>query len=265
MRAKDSAMASDQEKSTEAELRDALRQSAAGPVTRIDTETVLRRVRARRIPKQFAASTVGVLAVAGIFALGVSTLPPLHFGQSGASHSDAFVSAPESMQDDATGGSASEPADPATLTCGSPAVAAANNSSGLQFLVDFPDSAPADGRSVDGKVTVANTGAIPVSGWLQFPATLSVSHDGIIVWLSNPVPDSHAIHVDLVPGQNLSYDAVLTTVHCTPGTSGGASAQASPLPPGSYDIAAIIRFIPDGAPADEALVLGGPVESIRLR
>lgn len=260
---------------SESELRDAIRSSADITTTGIDTDAVLRKVRARRVPKQLAFSSLSVLAVVGVAAIGITTIPSLLPGQNAGSDTAMMATAPESAQGDAAGDSQATFSDPhaaSSNTCGMPTIYSGPDSSGLVLVVNFPDSPPADEALADegevrGTVSLTNSGSVPVSGTTALSPTITVSHDGITVWHSHGAIASVAVQVMLDPGQSYSYDAYFAPVKCGPEdeVDGQFRDSLPPLTAGVYEISAELLFVPDDAGAGESILVGGPPQDIMLR
>lgn len=264
--------------SSESELRDAMRSSADIPTTGIDTESVLRRVRARRISKKFAVSSMSVLAIAGVATLGVATLPSLQTGHGGASTAQMMASAPESSQGDANGGS--QKLFNARLNdgnlCGMPTQRPERNSAskngstpestGLTLSVSFPTSAPARGNDVRGTVTLTNSGTTHVSGTTGSIPVITVSRDGVTVWHTNGPSITQVTPIELDPGQSHSYEAVFTPIECGPQDEPDQFREnLPPLANGIYEVSAQLLFISNSDVPGGSVLVSGPPTSIGLR
>lgn len=255
---------------SESELREAMRSSAGSPATGIDTDAVVRRARARRVPKQIAFSSLSVLAIAGIATLGISMLPSLHPGQGGDSSSSIAANAPESSQEAGADDSALKSFGANDLTqnlCGSPTATTAPSSAGLTLEVNFPDTSVANGQDVTGTVTLTNTGASSVHGTTVVSPSIVVSRDGITVWHSNGAMIAMAVDVDLEPGKSFTYDAHFTPVECGPedDADGVFRDNLPALPAGHYVVSAEIVFVPRDANVGHNILVGGPAQIIELR
>lgn len=255
---------------SESELRARLHSSANSTTTGIDTETVLRKVRARRVPKQLAFSSLSVLAVVGVATFGITALPSLLPGQNAASDTAMMATAPESVQDDAAGESQAKTSEArwaSVNSCGTPTIVSGPDPSGLALTVDFPDSPPAGDAEVIGMVSLTNSGTVPVSGTTAPSPTITVSSDGMTVWHSHGEMTSVAQHVSLDPGQSYFYDAYFTPAECGPEdeVDGQFRDTLPPLAAGAYTVSALLSFVPDDADAGESILVGGPPQAIRLR
>lgn len=255
--------------SSESDLRKAFRESANAHATGIDTDAVVRRARARRAPKQFALVSVSALAVAGVVALGVATLPSLSLGESGASDSGVMTALQEPPNNDAAGGAAEKFSDSrvgASHLCGFPTSVTGPNPAGLNLSVEFPESAAADSRSVSGSVVLTNSGTTAVSGTTALEPIVTVSRGGITVWHSNPIATTQDVVLDLDPGQSYAFDARFTPVECKQGDDAGEQFPDSlgPLSPGEYELSAEIVFSPTDAESGEGILVGGVAEPISI-
>lgn len=245
-------------------LRDLFAQQQPPPGG-IDASAVIRRSRARRLPRQLAAGTIGALAVVGIGVLGVQTLVPppqqatITMEQGSGAPAEEFAA-------DSTLKRA--PAEKLNLCEGTIAEVAPSRF-GLQLDVAFPESAPATGAPVAGVVRLTNTSGSRVVGTTGLSPAITVSQDGIVLWHSNGAVDAAAVVVDLAAGQTLEYAASFTPVRC--GTEDDAleafRTDLPPLAPGAYELSAAIDFAPDPSIAAENPDLDlvtGPRSPIRL-
>lgn len=268
---------------SESELRDAMRSSADTPTTRIDTEAVLRRVRARRIPKQIAFSSLSVLAIAGVATLGIVTLPSLQPGQNGASTAEMTASAPQSTQGDSSGGSqklfnarltdgnlcgmpTQRPERNGESTNGATPQSATPQSAGLTLSVSFPTSAPDLGNDVKGRVTLTNSGTTRVSGMTGSVPAITVSRNGITVWHTNGPSITQVTPIALDPGQSHTFEAAFTPVECgAPDELDQFRQNLPPLTHGIYEVSAQLLFISDSDVPGESVLVTGPPRTIELR
>lgn len=253
---------------TESELREALRSQAA-PGAGIDTQEVLRQARARRAPKRLAVSAVSALAVVGVLALGVTSLPALLPGQSGAADSAMLATAPESAREAAGGASDSSLTDSklsSASLCGMPLASTAPSSTGLMLAASFPASAPADGAEISGVVTLTNSGTTRVTGTTALAPVILVSRDGITVWHSHGVLASVVEQLDLAPGESFRYEAMFSAQQCEPQDEGDGQWRDDlpPLEPGEYQVSAQLTFVSANADAGESSVVASPPVVIEL-
>lgn len=229
----------------------------------IDARAVIRRSRARRLPRQLAAGSIGVLAVVGIGVLGVQTIAPpqqstVMMEQDGAE--DTFV-APEAAK--------RAPANRLNL-CEALVAEPAPSAYGLQLDVAFPESAPAVGAPVAGAVRLTNTSGERVTGTTVGSPAITVSQHGIVLWHSNGAVDAVAMVVDLEPGQSVELAASFTPVRCAVEDDAAEAFRVDlpPLAPGAYELSAAIDFAPDPsmAPATPYLdLVTGPRARVVLQ
>lgn len=252
---------------TEAELRTWLREGDLGsPAREADAGSVIRRSRRRRLPRQLAAGGTLTLAIAGI---GVAGFTGLRGAPMGTTMTDATTeSAPESLSGpdagDATGGEAIQAAPASKLNpCGG-TIADVAPSAGLVLETRFAPSAPADGQSVDGTVTLTNTGTERITGTSAATPAITLSQDGEVLWHSNGPMIMMVVEVDLAPGESLDYPASFTAVQCGEQDELTESFRDDlpALDKGSYEISAAIDFLAaDGSPLP---TVTGPLAPITL-
>jgi hypothetical protein len=234
---------------TEPNLRHLFAESSPGG--EIDVAAVVRRARARRLPRMLGAGAVGTLAIAGLVVGG------LQLGLSTAPASDAGASAPEMSQLDAAGGEEGA----STMTkraaaeqlnqCGAPVAAVEPSATGLVLETHFAD-VPSGAASIDGTVTMTNTGSAPVSGYTAAAPTLVLVRDGIVVWHSDGPTIELAREVSLAPGESLEYTVTLAPDDC--GTGGVA-------PSGEYELLAVIDLMGDF----DAELVSGPASKLTVK
>ncbi len=253
---------------TEDDLRDALRGARApgNAVRQIDVGAVLSRSRRRRLPGQVAlGGTVG-LAIAGIGVAGFSAIRPLGFGgDTGSSLSSGPTE--NADQEAAAGGAAGgdsimlAPAEKLNL-CGGQLAEVAPSASGLVATADFP-AAEAGVATVEGVVTITNTGDAPVSGTTSAVPSVTLSQDGLVLWHSNGATIAMVVDVSLAPGESQTYPASLTPVRCdVEDDLGEAFRDELPaLEPGDYEVSAAIYLI-DGEGTHDLIT--GPLSPVRL-
>ncbi len=252
---------------TEAELRAWLREGDLGAsAPEADAGSVIRRSRRRRLPRQLAAGGTLTLAIAGIGVAGVTGLRSMPMG---ASVSDATAeSAPEAFSGEDAGDSADGGAihaAPASKLnpCGG-SIADTAPSIGLVLETRFAPSAPADGQSVDGTVTLTNTGTERITGTTAATPAITLSQDGEVLWHSNGPMIMMVVEVDLAPGESLEYPASFTAVQCgvQDELSDSFRDDLPALDEGSYEISAAIDFLAaDGSPLP---TVTGPLAPITL-
>ena len=218
--------------------------SAPQPPSAIDVAAVVRRSRARRLPKVLGITGVGVLAIAGIAVGG------LQLGGGVSPASDAAGMSAESAPMD--GGAADQtfsdtikraPAEKLNLCTG--AVAQLDSASPLMLTVSFAD-ATAGAASVEGTVTMTNTGTDAVAGYTAASPAITLARE-----------------VSLAPGESMEYAASFTPVVCGVDDDLAESFRAD-LPaaaPGEYQVSAAIDVLGDY----NALLVTGPAQTITLR
>jgi hypothetical protein len=244
-------------------LRDLFAQQPA--VGSVDARAVIRRSRARRLPKQLAAGAIGALAVVGIGVIGVQSLTPQPQSTVMLEQGDSAAPTEEFAPDAAI---KRAPAERLNLCEGTPAEVEPSRY-GLRLDVAFPGNAPATGSPVSGVVRLTNTGPDRVIGTTAIAPSLTVSQDGIVLWHSTGAVDAAAVVVDLEPGQSLEYTASFTPVRCEVEDDARETFRPDlpPLAPGAYELSAAIDFAPGPSMpqgiADLDLVTG-PVSMIRL-
>ena len=235
--------------------------SAPQPTTTIDVAAVVRRSRAKRLPKVLGITGVGVLAIAGIAVGG------LQLGGAPQPASDAAGSSTETLDMAADGSMESfadttkrAPAEKLNLCTGT--VAEVDSSAtGLVLEVSFAD-ATAGATSVEGTVTMTNIGADAVTGYTAASPAITLARDGVVVWHSNGPMIELARDVSLAPGESMQYTGSFTPVVC--GIEDDlAESFRSDLPaaaPGDYEVSAAIDVMGEF----DALLVTGPAQSITL-
>lgn len=232
------------------------------PLGSIDTASVIRRSKARRLPMQIAMGGAVALAAGGLLFGGAQLFGANRPVAESAAVSDSDSGAETAPDDLAAGGGAIKRA-PAEKTnfCTGTLAEVAPAASGLELTVDFADAAAGSDR-VTGTVTLTNTGAAPVSGYTGSTPAITVSADGIVKWHSNGPTDLNQVTVDLAPGESLEYAASFEPVEC--GIEDDSAAEfrdgLPALPAGDYEVSALIDFMGD-APAE---LVSGPAETITL-
>lgn len=231
----------------------------------IDAKQVIRRSRARRLPKQLAAGATGALVLVGVTVLGVQSMQ---------------VATPNSadtlmlQEDDA--GSAEDgddmfatkiaPADRLNL-CGAPVAESVPSAVGLVLDVVFPATAPAASDRIDGLVIMTNTTTATVTGSTLVDPAITLSQDGITVWHTNGPTDLVATRVDLAPGASMQFAASFEPVRCEP-EDDALEAFRPDLPPagaGNYEVSAAVDFSSDQmTETTEAFLVTGPPMPITL-
>ena len=251
---------------TEDDLRDAFARADA-PNT-LDARRIVARSRARRLPRQLAAGSVGALALAGVLVLGVQitqlSSPAVSTAGGGAAY-DSSESAPAPEADTMI---KRAPADKVNL-CTGPLAELAPSQYGLQLDVAFAASAPADSDLVTGAVTLTNTSDREVIGYTPTSPAMTLSQDGVVLWHSNGITNYALMSVDLAPGASLEYQASFVPARCAVEDDERESFRADlpALEPGAYQLSALIDFTADpsmGQETPELDLVSGPLSTIAL-
>ena len=231
----------------------------------IDAKQVIRRSRARRLPKQLAAGASGALVLVGVTVLGV---------QSVQWATPNAADAPTLQESDAGSAEDSDdmfaikmaPADRLNL-CGAPVAEFEPSFVGLVLDVVFPATAPATSERVDGMVIMTNTTTETVTGSTLVDPAITLSQDGITVWHTNGATDLVATRVELAPGASMQFPASFEPVRCEP-EDDALEAFRPDLPPvgaGSYEVSAALDFSSDQVTATtEAFLVTGPPMPVTL-
>jgi len=233
----------------------------------IDTASVIRRSKTRRLPAQIGIGGAFTLAIGG---LGVAGLQGL--GGTAQTASDSTVSSAEQapagpdgvkgmMEGEGTDAVIKRaPADRINL-CGGPMAEVAPNELGLVLTVAFPDTAVGTAPVV-GTATLTNTGANPVAGYTAPSPAITLSRDGIVLWHSNGMMIQSIQDVSLAPGESLEFAASFTPVVCgvEDDTAEAFRTDLPPVPAGDYHVSAAADVTVDG----NAVLVTGPAETVRI-
>jgi hypothetical protein len=253
---------------TETTLRELLRTTGDDLTTAIDTGSVIRRSKARRLPLQLGLGGAFALAIGGVGIVGVQGLVG---GTSGTAESS--VSSGESpatgndtadqevhATDGATGGISLAPAEK-LHGCGGPLAEVAPSATGLVLTAAFPDS-PAGATAVEGTVTMTNTGAETITGHTPASPAVTLSQGGIVIWHSNGPTIQMLRQVQLAPGESFDYAASFTPVVCGVDDESAPSFRDGlpPAPAGEYAVSAAI----DLTMGEHVELVSGPLAAIRL-
>jgi len=228
----------------------------------LDAKQVIRRSRARRLPKQLAAGGAGALVLASVTVLSLQSM------NLGTSQQAADAPMMQESGEGEFGGDADDsaisakrmPADRLNV-CGQPVAELGSSQFGLVLDVVFPASAPAASDRIDGMVMLTNTSADTVAGTLYTNPAITLSQDGIVVWHTNGPADLVATRVDLAPGASLQVPASFEPVRCGPEDEQLESFRADlPLAgAGTYELSAAADFSPDVPTATSELdLVSGP-------
>lgn len=235
---------------------------STGAPNRLDTKRVIARSRARRLPRQLAAGSVGALVLVGVGVLGVqisqfSSPASMTAGEA----SDSSAPMPESAMKRV-------PADRVNL-CEGAVADVAPSQYGLELNAEFPASAPVGTAPVQGMVRLTNTSDREVVGTTAAVPAITLSRDGVVLWHSNGPTILSIVDVDLEPGASLEYPASFVPVRC--GVEDDAAeafrAELPALEAGDYEVSALIDFGPDASMAPQTTELelvGGPRSTISL-
>jgi hypothetical protein len=230
------------------------------PRNSIDVARVIRRSRARRLPKQIGFGGVFTLAIGGVGLAGVQGFSALQGSSTSAGSADAPN--PESLAGpnvDA-GGIKRAPADKINL-CGGTLAEVAPSESGLVLIPHFPN-ATAGSASVEGSVSMTNTGTEAVSGYTSPPLAITLSQNGIVLWHSNGPTTALARQISLAPGESIVFEATINPVVCSVEDDEKSSFREG-LPsalPGEYQVSAAMDFQFDSG----AELVTGPPTTITL-
>jgi len=226
---------------TESELRDLL--SRPQPSNTIDTDAVIKRSRARRLPQQLAAGAIGTLAILGISVVGVQTLRLPDQSATTATELESALALPEdALVDD---GIERAPAERLNL-CEGTVAGTVPSRFGLQLDVELPRSAQAGADVIIGMVRLTNTGSERVTGTTGATPAVTISENGIVRWHSNGPTILSLVSVDLAPGESLTYEASIVPVRCSVDDDLAESfpADLPPLASGVYELSAAVDFSP---------------------
>ena len=255
------------------------------PIKALDAGAIIRRSRARRLPKRLAVGGITTLAVAGIVVASVQG-----FGTTANISASSQQSEATTAQEPAEQGSADSPmsateAGGADLSskrapavsinqCGGTIAELDLPSSDLELSLDFPKTATLDGKEISGTVTLTNTGDETLSGHLQqnHPA-ITLSQDGVVLWHSNFTAEDSMMHYPepLAPGQSVEYTTTFWPVTCTvedetadpdADIDYGTWGQFLPeVDPGEYQLSALMDF----ETTDDVELVASPTSTITLK
>jgi hypothetical protein len=207
---------------TESELRRLLQDGGTpGP---LDAEAVIRRARARRLPKRIAVGAFGGLAV-------VAVVVPVALGAGSGGSMSASDSAGGSA-DESDALKSSEYADGAIAsTIG--AVAACGEAPAASPAEDLtlsmtPVAAASVPETIQAELTLANTGDTRLTGVATL-STFMVLRDGLVHGYANP--ESFDTALDLAPGETSVVALALDVFPCS-----------APLEEGEYQLAVDAPF-----------------------
>ena len=240
----------------ESELRSMLRREAdGGPAPELDTSRLVRRSRARRLPRQLAVGGALSLAIVG---LGVGTVsgvrlfnPPAEVSSAGGGSDTTdeevgtLSEGPQTESEESDSGSSGDssagggiqlaPAYKIHGCGGMLGVVPADGLTGVSVAVDFPAQATTSG-TVRGTVEITNDTGEPLTGVMSDVAATTLSQDGVVLW-HTPRLD-RTLPVDLDPGESTTLDASFEPRVCSPEDEGLEDFRPG-LPAveaGSYDV-----------------------------
>lgn len=230
------------------------------PESPIDVTAVVRRARARRLPKVLGVTGVSLLAIGGIaiggLQLGGGASPVSDAGGMSAASEAADSSELYSMDEIKRA-----PAEKVNLCTGS-LTDIADSGTGLVLAVAFPDAA-AGSAEVTGTVTMTNVGTQQWDGYTAAAPAITLSQDGTVLWHSNGPTIEMARVVALAPGESMEYTASFEPVACGVEDDAADSFRDDlpAVPAGSYQVSAAIDLMG----AFDAVLVTGPAQTVTLR
>ncbi len=251
---------------TESELRALLSRPQLSNT--IDADAIIKRSRARRLPRQLAAGAIGTLAILGISVVGVQTLRLPDQSAITATEQESAPAAPEDSL--AADGIKRAPAERLNL-CDGTLADVGQSRFGLQLNVEFPASATAGVNAINGVVRLTNTGSERITGTTGATPAVTISENGTVLWHSNGPTILSLVIVDLAPGESFVYETSIVPARCSVDDDLAESfpPDLPPLPPGNYELSAAIDFSPTVADGDaefdgSADLVTGPLATIVL-
>ena len=235
--------------------------SAPQPDDAIDVAAVVRRARARRLPKVLGIAGVSVLAIGGIVVGGLQLGGGVSPASDTATESFPLQEGGSQLFSDSTGDTVKRaPAEKINL-CTGPLAEVAPSESGLVLTVAFADAA-AGSDSVQGTVTMTNTGATTVTGYTAASPAITLSQDTVVLWHSNGPTTEQAREVALAPGESMEYSAAFTPVVCGVEDDEAESFRADlpAAPAGQYQVSAAIDLMGEF----DADLVTGPTQTVTL-
>ena len=238
---------------TESDLRDLLRDPESEGRAAIDLDAVLSRARRRRRPKVVVAQALGSVAAVGVLVTGVAvTLPQ---------QTPASVMVADELAGGAENWSVPGSADESALrmlteVCGEPFAEMSTSS-----LAASIDPAATDGTvtALSLPVTVTNPSAVPVAGTASIPLIV-ITLEGVVVGHASPI-ESIGLPVALEPGARTTLDAAVEPYACDPADPAAPIARLPLLPPGEYEMRAVVQFARD----DVLETIVGPPTALVIR
>jgi hypothetical protein len=252
--------------SSEPNLRSLFRDALPPNQEPIDVASVIRRSRARRLPRQIGAGGVFTLAIGAVGFGGIQGILGLQGGTATSDSAGGPVAnplvggsgAPESAGGD---GILRAPAEKINL-CGGALADVAPSESGLVLTTRFSD-ASAGSSSVEGTVTMTNSSNENLTGYTAAAPAITLSQNGVVLWHSNGPTIMMAREVMLAPGESIEYAASFKPVVCSVEDDEGESFRENlpPAPAGQYVVSAAIDFNADG----RADLVTGPPSTVTLK
>jgi hypothetical protein len=227
------------------------------PANPIDVSAVVRRSRARRLPKVLGVTGVSLLAIGGLVVGGlqvggaVSPASDTYGLAAGSADSTELYSADEMMK---------APADKLNFCAGTVAEMV-DEGSGIVLSLAFPDAA-AGSASVDGVVTMTNTSAEQWTGYSGAAPAITLSQDGVVLWHTNGPTIQLARDIDLAPGASVEYAASFEPVRCGIEDDAAESFRTTlpAVPAGQYQVSAAIDLMGE----DGTVLVTGPPQTVTL-
>jgi hypothetical protein len=207
---------------------------------------------------------IGGVALAGVRGLGPVAPTSILSNESADTRSTTESGAADSgagLVDPAQeGGVKRAPADRINL-CGGALAEVAPSATGLVLTPVFPD-AQAGATSVEGTVTLTNTGSESVTGYSSASPAITLAQNGVVLWHSNGPVIQLATEVVLAPGESLEYAASFTPVVCgvEDDLAESFATDLPAVPPGEYQVSAAADVVVDGA----AELVTGPQQTVRI-
>jgi hypothetical protein len=236
----------------ESELRSMLQREAAGAATpELDTSRLVRRSRARRLPRQVAAGGALTLAVLGLgvgTASGIRMLnPPASMSSAGGSEATDEgastlseeeaqpESGAESGGDAAGGGIELAPAYKINACGGMLSVPPEDGLTGVSIDVTFPEAADVS-DTVRGSVEITNDTGEPLRGAMSEMAATTLSQDDVVLWHTPRV--DRTLRVDLDPGESTTLSASFEPLVCAVEDDSREDfpPDLPPVEPGQYEV-----------------------------
>lgn len=235
---------------------------APQPTAAIDVQSIVRRSRAKRLPKMLGAASIGALAIGGMVVGGLQ----LNSGVSPASDAAGSTAEGPALELDAGASTLDSdeikraPAEKINLCTGTVAEPV-QSMSGLMLSVSFADAA-VGASTVDGTVTMTNAGTETVAGYTAATPAITLSQNGVVIWHSNGPMIEIAREVALAPGESLEYAASFTPVVCGIDDDRAESFRANlpAAPAGEYQLSAAIDLMGEF----DADLVTGPAQTVTL-